>query len=327
MKYDHVVIGGGVSGMTTALILAKHGCRVALIEKSRKLAPTIRGFTRGGLFFDTGFHYAGGLGTGGALDIFFRYLGLSGDIETYPFKEDGFDSLRCLDPAFEFHYPYGYDRLKERFHGAFPDDKKAIDEYFRTVKEIYSSLPYVGLDAKTEPAALGAVHGPSLQEFLDGLTDNGLLKCVLSMHCFLYGVSPGETPFAHHACIAGSYYESASGIKDGGQSLAKAFEARLEKTGVSVYMRTGGEKDPYCRQRYCFRDHPRGWLHLELRRLCFHNSPASAAGNSPCFTLSPGLCKSPERPGRHVLGLHFIRDMQRTREGPSGVQPLHVPPA
>ena len=121
MNYDYVIIGGGVSGMTSALILAKQGCRVALVEQSEQLAPTIRGFTREGLFFDTGFHYTGGLGTGEPVDIFFRYLGLSDGVEIYPFKEDGFDSFRCLDPQFEFHYPYGYDRLRESFHEAFPE--------------------------------------------------------------------------------------------------------------------------------------------------------------------------------------------------------------
>jgi all-trans-retinol 13,14-reductase len=242
MNYDYVVIGGGVSGMTTALILAKQGCRVALVERSKKIAPTIRGFTRGGLLFDTGFHYSGGLETGGPLDIFFRYLGLSDGIEIYPFKDDGFDSLRCLHPQFEFHYPYGYDKLKESFHGAFPGDKKAVDEYFRTVKKIYSSLPYVDLDTRGEPVSFSAVTGPSLQEFLDGLTDNGLLKCVLSMHCFLYGVSPGEIPFANHACVAGSFYASVSGITGGGQSLVKAFETSLENTGVSIYCGQAAEK-------------------------------------------------------------------------------------
>ena len=50
MNYDYVVIGGGVSGMTTALILAKHGCRVALVERSKKIAPTIRGLREAAFF-------------------------------------------------------------------------------------------------------------------------------------------------------------------------------------------------------------------------------------------------------------------------------------
>jgi len=111
MKYDYGVIGGGVSGMTTALILARKGYSVVLVEKSERIAPTIRGFVKEGLFFDTGFHYTGGFGTGEPMDIFFRYLGLSDKVKKLPFDEYGFDTLRCLDPPFEFSYPYGYERI------------------------------------------------------------------------------------------------------------------------------------------------------------------------------------------------------------------------
>ncbi|WP_026842265.1 FAD-dependent oxidoreductase [Citrifermentans bremense] len=60
MRYDFAVIGAGVSGITSALILAKHGRSVALLEKAPRTAPLLRGFSRQGVQFDTGFHYTGG---------------------------------------------------------------------------------------------------------------------------------------------------------------------------------------------------------------------------------------------------------------------------
>jgi heterodisulfide reductase subunit A-like polyferredoxin len=41
MKHDTIVIGAGVSGLTTAILLAQDGRKVALLEKSRAIAPTI----------------------------------------------------------------------------------------------------------------------------------------------------------------------------------------------------------------------------------------------------------------------------------------------
>lgn len=235
MNYDYTVIGGGISGMCCALILAKQGLSVALVEKSASLAPTVRGFTKKGLFFDTGFHYTGGLGTGEPLDIFFRYLGLSDTLQKMPFREDAFDSFHSLEPQFIFNHPYGYARISEKFHEVFPDETDAIDTYFSAVRERYHSIPYVNLDGPATSAGLSAMHGATLQEFLDKLTGNRLLKCILSMHCFLYGVSPNEIPFANHAYVAGSYYESVHGISGGGLKLTEAFEAQLEKMGVHVY--------------------------------------------------------------------------------------------
>ena len=235
MNYDYVIIGGGVSGMTSALILARQGFNVALVEKSRQLAPTIRGFTKKGLFFDTGFHYTGGLGTGEPVDLFFRYLGLSDALEKVAFREDAFDSFRCLEPPFNFNFPCGYERIREGFRKVFPDEHEAIDIYLSAVREQYHSVPYVNLDAPEVSAGFSSIHGPTLQEFLDRLTNNRLLKCILSMHCFLYGVAPDEVSFVNHAYVVGSYYESVNGISGGGLKLTEVFETQLEKAGVHVY--------------------------------------------------------------------------------------------
>jgi len=235
MKYDCLIIGGGVSGITSAIIMAKKGYRTAILEKSDSIGPTIRGFEREGLYFDSGFHYTGGLNEGEPLDIFFRYLGLSSKLEKFSFDENGFDSFRCLQPAFDLLFPYGYDRIRERFAQIFPEDSRAIDDYLNTVRRIYHSQPYINLDIDMDSLGLQSIHGPSLKEFLDGMTDNGMLKRILSMHSLLYGVSPEEAPFSLHAFVAGSYYESVNTIKGGGLALANAFNARLHELGVDVY--------------------------------------------------------------------------------------------
>jgi len=235
MKYDGLVIGGGLSGMTAAIILAQKGFNTALVEKSPHMAPTIRGFKRQGLFFETGFHYTGGLNEGEPLDIFFHYLGLSAKIEKYPLNEQGFDIFRCLEPGFEFPFPCGYEPIQERLSELFPKDRKAIKVYLQTVKNTYRSQPYIDLDRDMNPIGLSMMHGSSLRDVLDRTMDDEMLKGILSMHCLLHGVSPEEVPFSNHAMVAGSYYESANGIKGGGMSLTEAFAARLKELGVDIY--------------------------------------------------------------------------------------------
>ena len=236
MNYDYVVIGAGVSGMTTAIILAKNGFDVALVEKSKKTAPLIRGFTRNGIYFDTGFHHTGSLGKNEILDILFHYLGLSDRLEKEPYNPDGFDLFRCMQPGFEFRFPYGYERIQERLLEKFPGEAKAVKKYLVAIKETFDSFPYIKLDPdRLEISTQKSIQGPSLKEFLDRLTDNQQLKWVLSLHCLLHGVPPEEVPFAYHACIAGSYYESVHRIKGGGMCLAKAYDSQLKGLGVDVY--------------------------------------------------------------------------------------------
>ena len=107
MMHDFVVVGAGVSGLTSALILARNGYSVALVEKAGHTAPLLRGFSRRGVHFDTGFHYAGGMGKGEPLDVFFRYLGLSDRLSCFPFDARGFDTFRNVRDGFEFRFPVG----------------------------------------------------------------------------------------------------------------------------------------------------------------------------------------------------------------------------
>lgn len=235
MRYDFVVIGAGISGITCAITLAQHGHSVALLEKADRTAPLLRGFSRRGVQFDTGFHYTGGLGTGEPLELFLRYLGVGDRVTSFPFNEDGFDLFRCENPGFEFRVPTGYERLQERLCEAFPAERQAIVSYLAQVRATCAALPYLNLDAAIDTrSALQRVLGATLRETLDALTRNVILKSVLSVHSLLYGVSSDEVSFAQHAAIVGSYYGSVRGIRGGGLSLARAFDARLAMVGVDV---------------------------------------------------------------------------------------------
>jgi all-trans-retinol 13,14-reductase len=236
MKYDYVIIGAGVAGMTAAIILAKNGFGVALVEQSGKTAPLIRGFTRKGVYFDTGFHHTGSLGDGEVLDTLFHYLGLADKIQKIPFDPDGFGHLLCRDTGFDFRFPYGYERIRERLLENFHDEADAINRYLQAVKDTFESFPYLKLELdRFDTSILKTVQGPSLQQFLDSITDNKALKWVLSIHCLHHGVPPEEVPFAYNACIVGSYFESVHGIMGGGRKLASIYDDLLSDNGVDVY--------------------------------------------------------------------------------------------
>ena len=116
MKCDYAVIGAGTAGLTASLILAKNGHKVTLVEKSRKTAPLLRGFSRRGFLFDTGFHYSGGLEEGEILDLFFRYLGIRHRLQPEPCDPECFDLFRFNKPEMEVRFPFGFDRVRQPEH-------------------------------------------------------------------------------------------------------------------------------------------------------------------------------------------------------------------
>lgn len=238
MMYDAVIIGGGISGMTAALLLAKSGSRVLLLESSPQLAPVVRGFSRDGLYFDTGFHYAGGLNKGGVLERFFRHLGLREQLDLQPYASDGFDLFRDPHNKKEFAFPCGYTAAREAFNEHFPAEQEAIQTYLEAIRQECQKLPYLNPELTFDPQQMmGLLHGLTLQQFLDGITANHDLQQRLSLHGLLYGVPPTEMPFTLHASVVAPYFEGTCGIHGGGRQLVRAYTRRLEALGVEI--RTG----------------------------------------------------------------------------------------
>lgn len=236
MIYDCVVIGAGLSGLASAVILSKNGLKTALVEKSDKTGPLVRGFRRRGHYFDTGFHHAGGIGKGSSGHLMLGYLGVSNHLNILPCDPDCFDIIRFKDSSFEFRFPSGYEKIEDRLYGTFPDDRHAIDKYLTEIKRQCSLLPFLNLDADLNAMnILENVHGMSLDQFLSGLTDNRYLKSILSMHCLLNGVPPSEQGLNNYAYIVGPYYESVNYIDGGGFELINAFEKAAIRNGTDLF--------------------------------------------------------------------------------------------
>ncbi|HOJ12754.1 MAG TPA: FAD-dependent oxidoreductase [Clostridiales bacterium] len=54
MKYDVVIIGGGISGLTTGSLLAKRGLHVVVIDKNYNPGGSCGIFKRNDVVFDQG---------------------------------------------------------------------------------------------------------------------------------------------------------------------------------------------------------------------------------------------------------------------------------
>jgi phytoene dehydrogenase-like protein len=54
MKYDAIVVGGGIAGLTAAAYIARAGQSVVLFERQQKVGGLIQTFERNGIYFDGG---------------------------------------------------------------------------------------------------------------------------------------------------------------------------------------------------------------------------------------------------------------------------------
>src|SRR6056297_323413 len=54
MKYDVIVVGGGIAGLTSTAFLVKEGYKVLLCEKESKVGGLVSSFYKEGFLFDAG---------------------------------------------------------------------------------------------------------------------------------------------------------------------------------------------------------------------------------------------------------------------------------
>ena len=71
--------------------MALNNKKVAIFEKSKKIAPLLSRFKRNNIWCDPGFHYAGGLQDKGKLSIIFNYMGIK--YESRPLNPECFDTI------------------------------------------------------------------------------------------------------------------------------------------------------------------------------------------------------------------------------------------
>ncbi|HWQ98120.1 MAG TPA: FAD-dependent oxidoreductase [Clostridia bacterium] len=134
--YDTIVIGGGLSGLTAASLLAKKGLRVAVVEKSDQPGGCCGIFKRGDTTFD------------------------QGSAMLYGFGEHGFNAHRfvmnCLEEPIDvlkhdLLYVVNYEGHRVRFYSdvdrfadeltrIFPTQEKQIKRFYRDISKIYQHV-------------------------------------------------------------------------------------------------------------------------------------------------------------------------------------------
>ncbi len=233
-KYDDIVVGSGISGLTMTLLLAMSGHRVLLLEKSPHIGGSLARFTKRGIPFDTGFHFTGGLHEGGILSDVLKFLGLRDFIEPI-YYTDTFKNQFVFEAAGRsFEHPSGIDNIKRQFKGYFPGEANAIDRYFEKVLSVCQRSRSLNIHENNITFPNLDEDYISLDAVLKGMTANALLRGLLSSFAMCYGVRPEEMSFANHSRMMLSFYESFACVKDGGDAFVTAFQKKFRQYDVDI---------------------------------------------------------------------------------------------
>jgi all-trans-retinol 13,14-reductase len=233
-KYDNIVVGSGISGMTLALLLGLNGRSVLLVEKSPRIGGSMARFHRAGVPFDTGFHFTGGFYKNGILHDMLTALGICDLIRPVYIERERDNRFIIEDEEGAYELPTGYQATIAKLKEYFPADAAAIDRYFAMVKDV--CLRTVGMDLRNITQSPGLLDEDyvSLDEVLGGLTHNRALKALMAAYAMCYGVKPVEMSFANHSRVSYGMYESMARVEGGGDAFIRAFQQRFADIDIEI---------------------------------------------------------------------------------------------
>lgn len=233
--YDVVVIGSGLGGLVSALILAKEGRSVCVLEKNNQYGGNLQTFVRDKTIFDTGVHYIGGLSQGQNLYRYFKYLNIYDGLALKKMEEDGFDVITFDNDPTAYKHAQGYKNFEEKLILQFPEEKEGIKAYCAKLHETCNKFPLYNLKlGKPYYDDPEMFQRPAMQ-CINSFTSNKKLQAVLAGSNLLYAGQAEKTPFYVHALSVNTYIESAYRCVNGGSQISKLLIRQLIQNGGEAY--------------------------------------------------------------------------------------------
>lgn len=240
-----IIIGSGLGGLSTAVILAKYGYRVTLLEQSAQIGGALQCFRRSGVSFETGMHYIGSAGRGEIIDSLFKYLGILESISLQELDPSGYDIIALGGSRSSSRYPFakGREGFIERLCSFNRSWRDSLMRYMQAVESVAASSSIRNIAGEGALVESGVKYQTlSMDSVLEELVDDPLLRDILAGTQSLYSAVAGRTPFALHAFIMDFYNKGAYRIKGGSSTIATALAERLKAMGGEIVTSAKAQK-------------------------------------------------------------------------------------
>jgi all-trans-retinol 13,14-reductase len=145
-KFDAIIIGSGISGLTSGVLLSKYGKRVLILEKHFKAGGWTHTFKRKSYEWDVGIHYIGEVhNLQSPVRRMFDILS-DGQLEWHKMN-DNYDRIIFPDMSYNFNAPY--TRFIDDMVEYFPGTRDKFEKYLRMIN---ASVKRVGHFIIRKPA-------------------------------------------------------------------------------------------------------------------------------------------------------------------------------
>ncbi len=242
-RYDAVIIGSGMGGLSCGAWLARNGMKVAIIEQNQQIGGFCSSYKRGGFNFTLAASEVTGTTESGLITRVIRALGIEKEIEFIPLEQ----GYHVHFPDFDYYIYSGggtaRERFMEQFIRFFPAEAGGIRRFFNTLVKINDEADYATF-LGTGPRDIARIlfKCPTLVRnmtkgivsFMDDYVSDPRLRAALSINSTCANLPPSRMSALGIAGLLIEGGRSIPHVKGGAQAVPEAFAHCVRAHGGDI---------------------------------------------------------------------------------------------
>jgi all-trans-retinol 13,14-reductase len=241
-SYDTIIIGSGMGGLTTAVLLAKKGQKVLVLERHYTAGGFTHIFKRKGYEWDVGIHYVGSMEKETSiLKKIFDHI--TDQQLKWADMGEVYDRIVIGDKTYD--YVKGVGNWTDKMIEYFPEEETAIRAYVQLIFKVSTTSRNFFAEKTLSPLWSKLIGWflrkpyleyarKSTQEVLSSLTKNPELIKVLTGQYGDYGLPPKQSSFAMHASLVRHYFSGGFFPIGGSSQIVETIAPVLERLGSTI---------------------------------------------------------------------------------------------